>query len=136
MGLSQPGVSRLLRGDFRECSLERLFRLLKALGRDIDIVIRQPRSPRRRTAAYRRRLTVSASRPAPRRANALNCPWPTCTQSPAVLMEKSLTVTIDASTWPKGRPRFPSAFHRTPANATSTSLHMCIATHRARPSAV
>ena len=44
LGLSQPEVSRLLRGDFREYSLERLFRLLTALGRDIDIVIRQPRS--------------------------------------------------------------------------------------------
>ena len=39
MGLSRPDVSRLLRGDFREYSLERLFRLLNALGRDIDIVI-------------------------------------------------------------------------------------------------
>ena len=45
MGLSQPDVSRLLRGDFREYSLERLFRLLNALGRDIDIVVRPPRSP-------------------------------------------------------------------------------------------
>ena len=44
MGLSQPDVSRLLRGDFHEYSLERLFRLLNALGRDIDIVVRQPRS--------------------------------------------------------------------------------------------
>ena len=44
LGLSQPDVSRLLRGDFREYSLERLFRLLTALGRDIDIVIRPPRS--------------------------------------------------------------------------------------------
>ena len=44
LGLSQPDVSRLLRGDFREYSLERLFRLLNALGRDVDIVIRQPRS--------------------------------------------------------------------------------------------
>ena len=44
ISLSQPDVSRLLRGDFREYSLERLFRLLTALGRDIDIVIRQPRS--------------------------------------------------------------------------------------------
>jgi predicted XRE-type DNA-binding protein len=44
MGLSQPDASLLLRGDFREYSLERLFRLLTALGRDIDIVIRQPRS--------------------------------------------------------------------------------------------
>ncbi len=44
LGLSQPDVSRLLRGDFREYSLERLFRLLTTLGRDIEIVIRQPRS--------------------------------------------------------------------------------------------
>ena len=44
LGVSQPDVSRLLRGDFREYSLERLFRLLTALGRDVDIVIRQPRS--------------------------------------------------------------------------------------------
>ena len=44
LGLSQPDVSRLLRGDFRQYSLERLFRLLTSLGRDIDIVIRQPRS--------------------------------------------------------------------------------------------
>ena len=44
LGLSQPDVSRLLGGDFRQYSLERLFRLLTALGRDIDIVIRQPRS--------------------------------------------------------------------------------------------
>ena len=44
LGLSQPDVSQILRGDFREYSLERLFRLLTALGRDFDIVIRQPRS--------------------------------------------------------------------------------------------
>ena len=44
LGLSQPDISRLLRGDFREYSLERLLRLLTALGRDIDIVIRQPRA--------------------------------------------------------------------------------------------
>ena len=56
LGLSQPDVSRLLRGDFREYSLERLMRLLTALGRDIDIVVRQPRSAvgdgRLRVAAY------------------------------------------------------------------------------------
>lgn len=42
-GLSQPDISRLPRGDFRDCSLERLPRLLTTLDRDIDI--RQPRSP-------------------------------------------------------------------------------------------
>ena len=45
LGLSQPDVSRLLRGDFHEYSLERLLRLLARLGRDIEIVIRRPRSP-------------------------------------------------------------------------------------------
>ena len=57
LGLSQPDVSRLLRGDFREYSLERLLRLLTMLGRDIDIVIRQPRS----TAGGR--LRVAAAEP-------------------------------------------------------------------------
>ncbi len=46
LGLSQPDVSRLLRGSFREYSIERLLRLLTALGRDVEIVIREPRSPR------------------------------------------------------------------------------------------
>ncbi len=45
LGLSRPDVSRLLRGDFHEYSLERLLRLLARLGRDIEIVIRRPRSP-------------------------------------------------------------------------------------------
>ena len=44
--LSQPDVSRLLRGSFREYSVERLLRLLTALGRDVEIVIREPRSQR------------------------------------------------------------------------------------------
>ena len=46
LGLSQPDVSRLLRGSFREYSVERLMRLLTALGRDVEIVIREPRSQR------------------------------------------------------------------------------------------
>ncbi|MDE0109350.1 MAG: helix-turn-helix transcriptional regulator [Bryobacterales bacterium] len=41
LGLSQPDVSRLLRGSFREYSLERLLRLLARLGHDVDIVIRE-----------------------------------------------------------------------------------------------
>ena len=43
-GLSRPDVSRLLRGDFGEHSLERLLRGLTALGHDIDIAIHRPRS--------------------------------------------------------------------------------------------
>ncbi|MYD90019.1 MAG: XRE family transcriptional regulator [Caldilineaceae bacterium SB0662_bin_9] len=44
LGLSQPDVSRLLRGNFREFSMERLLRLLTVLGRDVDIVIRESHS--------------------------------------------------------------------------------------------
>ena len=47
LGLSQPDVSRLLRGNFREYSVERLLRLLTALGQDVEIVIREPRLQRR-----------------------------------------------------------------------------------------
>lgn len=46
LGLSQPDVSRLLRGSFRDYSVERLFRLLTSLGRDVEIVIRKPRAKR------------------------------------------------------------------------------------------
>lgn len=46
LGLSQPDVSRLLRGSFREYSVERLLRLLAALGRDVEIVIRDPGTQR------------------------------------------------------------------------------------------
>ncbi len=44
LDLSQPDVSRLLRGNFRDYSMERLLRLPTALGRDVEIVIRKPRS--------------------------------------------------------------------------------------------
>ena len=40
MGLSQPDVSRLLNGQFRDVSVERLMRLLTRLGCDVDITIR------------------------------------------------------------------------------------------------
>lgn len=46
LGISQPDVSRLLRGDFRDYSVDRLLRLLTALGRDVEIVIRKPRTRR------------------------------------------------------------------------------------------
>ena len=49
MGLSQPDVSRLLNGQFRDMSVERLMRLLIRLGCDVDITIRnrgKPAAPR------------------------------------------------------------------------------------------
>ena len=42
MGVSQPGVSRMLRGHFRDFSAERLMRFLTALGCEVDIVVRAP----------------------------------------------------------------------------------------------
>ncbi|MYB34595.1 MAG: XRE family transcriptional regulator [Gammaproteobacteria bacterium] len=44
LGLSQSDISRLLRGNFREYSMERLLRLLMMLGRDVEIVIRPHQS--------------------------------------------------------------------------------------------
>lgn len=46
LGISQPDVSRLLRGNFRDYSVERLLRLMTVLGRDVEIVIRKPRARR------------------------------------------------------------------------------------------
>ena len=46
LGISQPHVSRLLRGNFRDYSLERLLRLRTSLGRDVEITIRKPRTRR------------------------------------------------------------------------------------------
>jgi predicted XRE-type DNA-binding protein len=39
-GVKQPDVSKLLRGDFRQFSLERLLRFLVALGQDVEISVR------------------------------------------------------------------------------------------------
>jgi predicted XRE-type DNA-binding protein len=39
-GMRQPDVSKMLRGDFRQFSVERLMRFLVALGQDVEIVVR------------------------------------------------------------------------------------------------
>lgn len=39
-GVTQPDVSKLLRGDFRQFSVERLMRFLVALDQDVEIVVR------------------------------------------------------------------------------------------------
>ncbi len=46
LGLTQPDVSRLMRGNFREYSMERLLRLLTTLGRDVNIIICESRDGR------------------------------------------------------------------------------------------
>jgi predicted XRE-type DNA-binding protein len=46
LSISQPDVSRLVRGQFRDYSVERLLRLLMLLGRDVEIRIRKPKARR------------------------------------------------------------------------------------------
>ena len=47
LGLSQPDVSRLLRGHILEYSIDRLLRLLTVLGRNVEIVIQRSQSEQR-----------------------------------------------------------------------------------------
>lgn len=47
LGIDQPKVSKLLRGQLREFSTERLFRFLTALDQDVEIVIRRKPHSRR-----------------------------------------------------------------------------------------
>jgi len=42
-GVKQPDVSKMLRGDFRQFSVERLLRFLVALGQDVEIVVKPHR---------------------------------------------------------------------------------------------
>ena len=49
LGIDQPGVSELVRGNLRRFSSDRLFRFLNSLGQDIDIVILK-RAPSRMRA--------------------------------------------------------------------------------------
>ncbi|MGH6989585.1 MAG: helix-turn-helix domain-containing protein [Stellaceae bacterium] len=42
-GVKQPDVSKMLRGDFRQFSVERLLRFLVALGQDVEIIVKRPR---------------------------------------------------------------------------------------------
>ena len=44
-GITQPDVSKMLRGDFRQFSVERLMRFLVALGQDVEIVVKPHREP-------------------------------------------------------------------------------------------
>ena len=39
-GVSQPDISRLLKGQFRDVSMERIMRMLTRLGCEVDIVVK------------------------------------------------------------------------------------------------
>lgn len=43
LGVRQPDVSKMLRGEFRQFSVERLLRFLVALNQDVEIVIKPHR---------------------------------------------------------------------------------------------
>lgn len=43
LGIKQPDVSKMLRGEFRQFSVERLLRFLVALGHDVQITIKPQR---------------------------------------------------------------------------------------------
>ena len=43
-GVRQPDVSKMLRGEFRQFSVERLLRFLVALDQDVEIVVKPRRS--------------------------------------------------------------------------------------------
>jgi predicted XRE-type DNA-binding protein len=42
-GIKQPDVSKMLRGEFRQFSVERLLRFLVALDQDVEIVVKPHR---------------------------------------------------------------------------------------------
>jgi predicted XRE-type DNA-binding protein len=44
LGIRQPDVSKTLRGEFRQFSVERLLRFLVALNQDVEIVVNPHRS--------------------------------------------------------------------------------------------
>lgn len=46
-GVKQPDVSNMLRGQFRQFSVERLLNFLVALGQDVEIVVKSPHSETR-----------------------------------------------------------------------------------------
>lgn len=45
-GVRQPDVSKMLHGEFRQFSVERLLRFLVALGQDVEIVVKPHRGTR------------------------------------------------------------------------------------------
>jgi predicted XRE-type DNA-binding protein len=56
LGIDQPDVSKMLKGHFRQFSVERLMRFLVALGQDVEIVVRPAPAARRTKPAQ---LTVT-----------------------------------------------------------------------------
>jgi predicted XRE-type DNA-binding protein len=57
LGIEQPDVSKMLRGHFRQFSVERLMRFLVALGQDVQIVVRPASAARAKAKAAQLTMT-------------------------------------------------------------------------------
>ena len=51
-GIKQPDVSKMLRGQFRQFSVERLLRFLVSLNQDVEIVVKPHRDKRNAPALH------------------------------------------------------------------------------------
>src|ERR1017187_2246223 len=52
LGICQPDVSKMLRGEFRQFSVERLLHFLVALNQDVEIVVKPHRDARNAPALH------------------------------------------------------------------------------------
>jgi predicted XRE-type DNA-binding protein len=52
LGIKQPDVSKMLRGEFRQFSVERLMRFLVALDQDVEIVVKAHRDDKKAPALH------------------------------------------------------------------------------------
>jgi predicted XRE-type DNA-binding protein len=52
LGIKQPDVSKMLRGEFRQFSVERLLHFLVALDQDVEIVVKPHRDTRNAAALH------------------------------------------------------------------------------------
>jgi len=52
LGIKQPDVSKMLRGEFRQFSVERLLRFLVALDQDVEIVVKPHRDAKNAPALH------------------------------------------------------------------------------------
>jgi predicted XRE-type DNA-binding protein len=59
LGIDQPKVSRLLRGDLYGFSIDQLIRLLGALGQKVSVTISPAKAPRKPTPPTKRRAKAA-----------------------------------------------------------------------------
>ena len=65
-GVRQPDISKMLRGEFRQFSVERLIRFLVALNQDVEIVVKPHRRRNNDASIPACGLKSSATRVCPR----------------------------------------------------------------------